>query len=133
MDFKQNDKTKRFVDAVKTLVNSGSAATYKEIAEKIGWHNNAMSLVVNGYRNVPPEIYKNFTKEYNAVEVEDKNAIAVQIALQNQSYLRTIMRATAEILCKQRGESFIKTLSDLEAAASAEEKLLLERLKQLSS
>lgn len=66
--FNQDDKTKKFVEQVKSLVNSGVEPTYKAIAEKIGWHSNSLSVTLKGGRNVPFEIYKKFLEIYKLEE-----------------------------------------------------------------
>jgi hypothetical protein len=68
MSFNQDDKTKKFLQQAKNLVESGIEPTYKAIAEKIGWNHNSFSLTVNGRRNVPYEVYKKFTEVYKPEE-----------------------------------------------------------------
>jgi hypothetical protein len=68
--FNQDDKTKKFVEQVKTLVNTGAEPTYKAIAEKIGWHSNSLSVTLKGGRNVPFDIYKKFLEIYKLGENE---------------------------------------------------------------
>lgn len=119
MDFKQNDISKKFIREAEELVNAGIEPTFKAIADKLKWHNNSLSLVVNGKRNIPPGIYKKFADLYRPVEINREGRI-YEIALQNQAIQRVILRAIAELLSKQRNESVTKTLGDLEAAARAE-------------
>lgn len=66
--FNQDDKTKKFVEQVKTLVNKGIEPTYKAIAEKVGWHNNSLSVTMKGGRNVPFDVYKKFLEIYKLEE-----------------------------------------------------------------
>lgn len=131
MDFKQNDRTKKFIIEVESLIQSGIEPSYKTIADKIGWHNNSLSLAMKGKRNVPPEIYKVFLEIFKPVEIHNTENAGLQIALQNQAYIRTIIRGIAELLSSQRKESVMKTLSDMEVAAAQEERLLLERLRKM--
>jgi hypothetical protein len=72
MDMTQNLKTKFFIKEVKRLVDSGFEPSYSAIADKIGWHNNSLSLAINGKRNVPFGIYKKFAELYKLDDPENK-------------------------------------------------------------
>jgi plasmid maintenance system antidote protein VapI len=129
MPFEPNQKTRNFIKAVKSLVESGKVSGYITIADTIDWDRTAISNVINGRRNVPPEVYKRFTDVYNKeIEVDNRDDLYFEIALQNQAYTRVILRAMAEVLSHQRGESLAKTLTDLEAAVKQEIQVLTERL-----
>lgn len=112
------EQTKRFVKAVKSLIDSGKAGTEKEIAERLEYNYSALNQIMNGHRNVPSHVYQKFTEIYMPVEIirNDPDKTAVY----GQAIGRVILRAIAEMLAKQRGESVTKTLGDLEAAVRAE-------------
>lgn len=127
MPFEPNQKTRNFIKAVKSLVESGKVSGYITIADAIDWDRTAISNVINGRRNVPPEVYKRFTDVYSQkIEVESKDSFFAEIALQNNAILRVVLRAMAETLSKQRGEPVAKTLTDLEAAVGQEVRKLLD-------
>lgn len=119
MKFEQDDKTVKFMQAVKSLVDSGSFGTEKEIAKELDYNYSALNQIMNGGRNVPQKIYKKFTERFKPVEITTEGQIYT-IGLQNQALSRVILRALAEVLSKQRDESVTKTISDLEAAVRAE-------------
>ena len=59
-----NHNTKIFVKEVKSLVEQGRAGSYAAIADEIEWNKSGMSLVMNGKRNVPFDVFKKFTHHY---------------------------------------------------------------------
>lgn len=127
MAFNPNDKTKKFVRQAKSLVEGGKVSSYVDLADNIDWDRTALSNVINGRRNIPPEVYLRFTNLYKPAEIKDEGVI-YEIALQNQAMIRVVMRAVAEVLSKQRNEAITKTLGDLEAAVRGETQLVRERL-----
>lgn len=129
MPFEPNDKTRKFIRQARTLVDSGQVGGYKEIADAIDWDRTAVSNVINGRRNIPPEVFKRFTDVYKLGEIVEPDVFFAETALQNQAYVRVILRAMAELLSKQREEPVTKTLTDLEAAVRQEIQQLTERLK----
>jgi small-conductance mechanosensitive channel len=62
--FEQNQRSKEFAKEVTELVEGGLEPSYKVVADKLHWHENALSLVRKGQRNVPPEVYKKYTEVY---------------------------------------------------------------------
>jgi hypothetical protein len=133
MRFEPNEKTTAFVKEVSDLLNSGAVKNYTEIVNKLKWDKTLMSNVMNGRKNVPNDVYKKFKEVYQPVTIENLEKLAIETSLQNQAYIRVILQALAEVLSRQRGESYAKTLSDLEVAAAGAEKLLLDRLRQIFS
>lgn len=65
MPFAQDTKTKNFLSEANSLIDKGIEGSYKAIAEKLGWADNAFFLVRKGQRNVPADIYKKFKETYN--------------------------------------------------------------------
>jgi hypothetical protein len=84
MAFIQDTKSKKFVEQVKTLVNKGVEPTYKAIAEKIGWHNNSLSVTMKGGRNVPFDVYKKFLEVYKLEEENEKKADSEESAYKDK-------------------------------------------------
>jgi transcriptional regulator with XRE-family HTH domain len=78
MDMTQDSKTKNFIKEAKHLVESGKEPSYKAIADKIGWHNNSLSLALKGKRNVPFDIYKKFAEIYKLDAPENKKTTTVE-------------------------------------------------------
>ena len=72
MDITQDNKTKILLKEAKRLVDNGFEPSYKAIADKIGWHNNSLSLAIKGKRNVPFDIYKKFAEIYKLDSPENK-------------------------------------------------------------
>jgi transcriptional regulator with XRE-family HTH domain len=77
-DMTQDSKTKNFLKEAKHLVESGKEPSYKAIADKIGWHNNSLSLALKGKRNVPFDIYKKFAEIYKLDAPENKKTTTVE-------------------------------------------------------
>lgn len=127
MPFTPDDKTKKFVRWVKALINSGKVPSYQDVADNIDWDRTALSNVVNGRRNVPPEVYLKFTKVYKPSEIKDENT-GLEIAIQNMAMCRVMLRSIAEVLSSQRGEPVAKTLGNLEEAVMVEIQSMSERL-----
>jgi hypothetical protein len=84
MAFIQDSKSKKFVEQVKTLVNKGVEPTYKAIAEKIGWHNNSLSVTMKGGRNVPFDVYRKFLEVYKLEEENEKKADSEESAYKDK-------------------------------------------------
>ncbi len=61
----QSQKTKKFLDSIKTLLNNGVVKNYSEVIKELGWEKTMLSNVMNGRRNVPNDIYRKFTEVYN--------------------------------------------------------------------
>jgi hypothetical protein len=78
MDTTQDSKTKSFLKEAKRLVDNGLEPSYKAIADKIGWHNNSLSLAIKGKRNVPFDIYKKFAEIYKLEAPESKKTTTVE-------------------------------------------------------
>lgn len=62
--------TKTFKKQVENLLISGKAASYVEIANRIDWNKASMSSVIKGRRNVPIDVYRRFTEEYEQIQPE---------------------------------------------------------------
>lgn len=71
MPFAPNNVTKKFVQQAKELLNTGKVKRYSDIAEAVEWDKTALSNVINGRRNIPQEIYKEFTTVYNVEEIKN--------------------------------------------------------------
>lgn len=59
-----SDKTKKFTEEVKRLVESGIVKSYAQVATDINWNRTALSQVLAGQRNVPATVYRKFTEVY---------------------------------------------------------------------
>lgn len=84
---------------------------------------------MNEKKNVPNEVYRKFKEVYQPVEIVNIEEAAMRIAIENKSINVVLLRAMAEVLSKQRGESLAKILGDLEAAVRQEQKALLDKLR----
>lgn len=60
-----NQNTKIFVKEANSLVETGTVASLAALAEDIEWNKSGMSLVMNGKRNVPFDVFKRFTTRYS--------------------------------------------------------------------
>jgi predicted ribosome quality control (RQC) complex YloA/Tae2 family protein len=121
MNFKQDDKTKKFVEQVKTLVNKGIEPTYKTIAERIGWHSNSLSVAIKGGRNVPYEVYKKFLEIYKEEsEAEETDWRDEQISLLKEQNL--FLREQVQDLRERMDARTAQLQSQLEQVARNIEK-----------
>jgi DNA-binding Lrp family transcriptional regulator len=64
MKFKPSENTKKFIEQVKNLKNAGVVDRFGEIVDALKWDKTALSNVMNGRRDVPPEVYSLFTEVY---------------------------------------------------------------------
>lgn len=115
MSFKQNDRSKEFVEKVKSLVESAEEPTFKAIADKLKWNSNALHLVIKGQRNVPADVYKKYTEIYKiGVSGETSNNVDFQ-----DKYIALLEKRNHEL------EEARKTL--LEKVSSIEQTLIQMR------
>lgn len=89
MSFNQNDRSKKFAEEVKTIVESAKEPTYKAIAEKLKWNNNALHLVIKGERNVPNDVYRRYTEIYN---IKDENEDYKDLYIEQLKEMNTLLK-----------------------------------------
>jgi len=95
MKFYANDTTKNFIREVKQLKNDGHIIRFNEVAARLGWDKTALSNVMNGRRDVPPDVYKQFTEVYKGkikAEVDWRDEQVVFLKEQN-AFLREQIQA----------------------------------------
>lgn len=64
-EFRQDEKTKQFIEQVNALIKEGKAKNFTEIAKNIDWPKSSVSDAVNGRKNVPYEVLKRFSDYYS--------------------------------------------------------------------
>ncbi len=62
----QSEKTLKFIEEVKILVDTGAVKNHAEIINAIGWDKTTFSNVINGRKNVPNDVYRKFKEVYPA-------------------------------------------------------------------
>lgn len=100
MPFSQNEKSKKFVKQVKSLIDTGAVSSLTEISEAVEWNRTALSQVLNGSRNVPNDVYARFTNRYNETPSDVADYKEEQIAFlkeQNQFYKEQISLLTEKL------------------------------------
>jgi hypothetical protein len=67
----QTEKTKKFVEACETLINTGQVKNYTEIIKALDWNKSMISNVKKGRKNVPNHIFKKFTDVYHPIQLSE--------------------------------------------------------------
>lgn len=124
----QTEKTKKFIQNVKSLVDSGEIKNYAIIVDALGWDKTIFSNVINGRRNVPNDVYKKFTEIYQPVEVSNPDVLSLENLIKIDSKCDVILSAIAEILATQRGQTVSKINSDLVSMVNQSIKGRLDKL-----
>lgn len=119
----QSDKTKEFVKAVKTLMDTGEVKNHAEIIKALDWDKSMFSQVVNGNKNVPNEKYRKFTEVYHITP--PSNQFTGADLLRIDAKCDVILSTVAEILANQRGQPVAKVSGDLVSLVNS---LVKERL-----
>lgn len=127
MAFIPKEKTKKFIDQVNSLVDSGIVPSYLELADNIDWNRSAMSNVINGRRNVPNDVYKRFTDVYKPVEIKNVETFTIEKLLRIEAMSSVIISALAEVLAFQRNQNVAKVTEDLLSTVNSKLKQLTER------
>lgn len=120
----QSEKTKSFIREVNNLVELGEVKDYATIVRALDWDETLMSNVRNGRRNVPPDIYKKFTKIYN---IEETNPINNKLNVESR-LLR--IEATLEILTIQQAMTKAKNKEDFPQQFSELQRLIEEAYRR---
>lgn len=121
------EKTKKFIEQVESLIDSGVVPSYVEIVDSIEWNRSALSNVINGRRNVPNDVYKRFTDVYKPVEMENTETFTVGKLLRLEAIGTVILSALAEVLAFQRNETVAKVSEELLSTVNSKLKGLTEK------
>jgi hypothetical protein len=108
----QTENSKKFINAVETLVESGEVKNKLAIVKALNWDNTMLSNVLAGRRNVPPDIYKKFTNLYN-IEITDPESLSIENLIKIDAKCDVILSVLAEVLAKLQGHAVGKLNSDL--------------------
>jgi hypothetical protein len=108
----QTENSKKFINAVETLVESGEVKNKLAIVKALDWDNTMLSNVLAGRRNVPPDIYKKFTNLYN-IEITDPESLSIENLIKIDAKCDVILSVLAEVLAKLQGHAVGKLNSDL--------------------
>lgn len=125
---KQSEKSKKFIKAVETLLNTGEVKNKLAIVKALDWDNTMLSNVLAGRRNIPPDIYKKFTNIYQ-LEINDSELIKFQSIIRIEAKCDVILSSLAEILAEQKGKLVAQIINDQETMVSGQIKQKLEELK----
>lgn len=70
----KDEKTTFFINEIEKLIAAGIEPSYKAIADKIGWHNNSITLAKKGKRAIPYDVFNRFKTIYKAyIEEPEEN------------------------------------------------------------
>lgn len=117
-EFIQNDITKRFIEASKTLVDSHSVKNSKEIVDAIGWTEASMSSVKAGIINVPLKYIKTFEGIYKIpiiTQIADKDIQSRLLRI--EAHLEVFQISIAGLKSK-KPEDFDQKFSELQTLIS---------------
>jgi transcriptional regulator with XRE-family HTH domain len=129
MPIDQNDMTKIFVESVKNLVDSGEIKTYKEIADKIGLHRNALHLILKGERNVPPPQFKKFNEIYITQQNAPRQEVIGDAPLDyKEKYIALLEKTLAEQEVNKK--ALERELAEMRKEFNEFRKLMLSNLKE---
>lgn len=109
-EFKQNGRSKAFVEQAAALIEANTVKDYIQIATAIGFDKTSVSNVVQGRRNIPFEKYKKFTTLYSIPnhdqEGMDSSPKKEILATENgQDQKDLIIQLQSEIIKLQRDKS----------------------------
>lgn len=71
--FIQHEKTKKFIEAIMALKESGEVKTYTKLASALNISCPTLSNILNRRANISPTIYKDFLKKYFNYEGDKPN------------------------------------------------------------
>jgi hypothetical protein len=94
----QTEKTKKFIEACKMLVDKGDVKNDAEIISALDWEKTIFSNVKNGRKNVPNYIFKKFTEVYHPIEL--KESIVVEGDFQQVLGKRVATTAAIEAMVR---------------------------------
>lgn len=86
--FIQDKESKNFIEAVQTLVSNKEVKGAREIADRIGWSEAAISNVKAGIINIPLKYIKTFEKEFS---------IPILTSIENSDIQNRLLRIEANI------------------------------------
>ena len=138
MPFTQSDKTKKFVEEVKALVDSGLAKNYAVIIQALEWDKTTFSNVLNGRKNVPNDIYRKFTEVYQIqADIPIKNTdLNKQIGsieerlIRLEGYVTILFDTSVQCLSQSSGKPIATTRAELQQALAMVLKHSMDLLRQ---
>lgn len=122
----QEINTKKFVNAVEMLKNTGVVKFDKEIIEALEWDKTTFSSVINGNKLIPFYYYQKFNKVYG-ITVNNNELLESENLIKIDAKCDVLLSAMAEILAHQRGHTVDKMKSDLIFSVN---ELIKERSKE---
>lgn len=124
----QSNKSKKFIKAVETLIDNGEVKNKLEIVNKLKWNDTAMSNVLAGRRNVPSDVYRNFTNIYQ-IGVQDADSINLESIMRIEAKCDVILSCLAELLATQKGSTVAKIINDQETLVREQIKGMVDKLQ----
>ena len=121
----QELNTKKFIEAVEMLKNTGVVKFDKEIIEALDWNKTTFSSVINGGKLIPTYRYELFNKVYG-LQVNNKEQNDTASLIKIDAKCDVILSVLGEILAHQKGHTVDKIKDDLVASVN---KLITGRLK----
>lgn len=135
----QTEKTKKFIKACETLVETGSVKNDAEIIKALNWDKSMFSNVKNGRKNVPNHIFRKFSEVFHPIEVD--TAVVVegdfhQMVGQRmgttaaiEAMLRTLRADHLELKAKITKRPYAEVELEFDRIAEDELRHILERMK----
>jgi hypothetical protein len=135
----QSEKTKKFIEACETLINSGEVKNYAEIINALKWDKSMFSNVKNGRKNVPGYIFKKFTEVYHSIDVKEAIVIdrefpqimgqreATVVAL--EAMIRVLRAEVIELKVAITKRPYADVVLEFDRTAEDELRHILERVK----
>jgi hypothetical protein len=132
-------KSKKFIDAVDKLLDSGEVKNKLQIAEALDWDNTALSNVLAGRRNVPADIYRKFTSIYKVEEDQkfivndDLNKFLgerIQIGAAREAAIRVLVIWMKEVYAEVFKRPFAEVSLEFDRLTEGELERILDQLRQ---
>lgn len=122
----QELNTKKFIEAVEMLKNTGVVKFDKEIVEALGWNKTTFSSVINGDKLIPTYRYEQFNKVYG-LQVNNKEQNDTASLIKIDAKCDVILSVLGEILANQKGHTADKIKDDLVTSVN---KLIAKKLTE---
>lgn len=119
----QEINSKKFIEAVKMLKNTGVVKFDKEIIDALDWNKTIFSSVMNGKKLIPVFRYEKFNKVYG-FKVNNKELFETVNLIKIDAKCDVLLSAIAEIMAHQKGHTVEKIKDDL---ISSVNKLITEK------
>jgi hypothetical protein len=135
----QTEKTRKFIEACKMLVNNGEVKNDAEIISALDWEKTMFSNVKNGRKNVPNYIFKKFTEVYHPIELKESivvegdfqqvlgNRVATTAAI--EAMVRVMRAEIIELKVAITNRPYADVALEFDRTAEDELKHILERLR----